>query len=317
MSRMQAPLDLARTVARSRAAFLMQIAVTLALTVWIVLSLGAPAWAALRGFDPIVLVGSILLFASAQIFGGLRLAVLLRGTPVSAPEAVVTTWIGYFFSNFLPSTVGGDIVRLARLATAGLNPATAFGVLVLDRILNVAVIAVIFALSATSFLLASISVSTRDSVWLAIGVVILSGLVALAAYAMRCSDRLRGIARAALQPSRTLLRRPGRLIAVLVLSILNLGVAILAQWFIARRLGIAIHLLDLTAIICLVALVVLLPISFNGLGLQEGAYAFFLVHAGASLELALVYGLLTRALIVGASALAGLVVVYDRVAKMA
>lgn len=316
MSRATVVLALARSFARSRWVLAAQIAVTLALAIWIVTALDARAWAALRRVDPWELAGSILLFASAQIFCGLRLAVLLRDTPIPSSEAVVTTWIGYFFSNFLPSTIGGDVVRLGRLTMAGLNPAAALGVLPLDRAINLGATATIFALSTTPALTKTVSLASPSWTRLAIAAAAVLCLGAIAGLALWRSARLRTAAMAVLNPTRRLMRHPVRLVAVIALSVLSLGVAILAQWFVALAIGISIGLAGLAAIICLVALIVLVPISLNGLGLQEGAFVFFLTQTGVPLELSLVYGLLTRVLIVAAGAIGGLVLVYDRVTHL-
>jgi uncharacterized membrane protein YbhN (UPF0104 family) len=84
-------------------------------------------------------------------------------------------------------------------------------------------------------------------------------------------------------------------------------VSIVAQWLVAQAVGIEISLAQLASIICMVTLIVLLPISFNGIGLQEVSFVAFLTGAGVSQDIALSFSLLTRVLIVGTSLIAGLV----------
>jgi len=301
------------TVAGARWMRPLQLAATLALTIWIVVSLGEPAVAALKRFDFTVLLGALALFASAQIFGGLRLAVLLSGTAVPWRDAIMTTWAGYFFSNFLPSTIGGDIFRLGRLASRGVETARAAGILVLDRIFNLVATFVLLALGMTGrfpqYLMKGLSLNHEKAVLVLIGgAIILGGMIFFAL----ASARIRNMLQLALRPLRELRRNPVIALSAFVLSILNLGVAILAQWLIIRQLHGGVSLIELTVIVCTVTLIVLVPVSFNGLGLQEGAFAYFLVQAGVSLSVALVYGLLVRVLIVMTSAIGGLLFAAER-----
>jgi uncharacterized membrane protein YbhN (UPF0104 family) len=191
--------------------------------------------------------------------------------------------------------------------------ARAAGILVLDRIFNLVATFVLLALGMTGrfpqYLMKGLSLNHEKAVLVLIGgAIILGGMIFFAL----ASARIRNMLQLALRPLRELRRNPVIALSAFVLSILNLGVAILAQWLIIRQLHGGVSLIELTVIVCTVTLIVLVPVSFNGLGLQEGAFAYFLVQAGVSLSVALVYGLLVRVLIVMTSAIGGLLFAAER-----
>ena len=138
-----------RRTGRSRALVVLQIVVTLALIGWLVTKIDRRALDAALALDPWIACAAVLVFASAQIWGGLRLHALVPDRKVTAGEAIRATFVGYFFANFLPGTVGGDVVRGIRLKSAGVGLGELAGVLVLDRVINTLFIAAVAALAVT------------------------------------------------------------------------------------------------------------------------------------------------------------------------
>jgi len=67
-----------------------------------------------------------------------RWHVLLRATSakVSWVQSVRLTFAGLFATNFLPTTIGGDIVRLAGAVQSGVDAAVATASLVMDRLVG-------------------------------------------------------------------------------------------------------------------------------------------------------------------------------------
>ena len=138
-----------RWTGRSRALVVLQIVVTLALIGWLVTKIDRRALDAALALDPWIACAAVFVFASAQIWGGLRLHALVPDRKVTAGEAIRATFVGYFFANFLPGTVGGDVVRGIRLKSAGVGLGELAGVLVLDRVINTLFIAAVAALAVT------------------------------------------------------------------------------------------------------------------------------------------------------------------------
>lgn len=298
-----------RAALRSPLWRLTQAAVSIALIIWLIRSIDTATLTALDKLDTGTLTLATLLFASAQIFGGLRLALLFSGQ-VSRRAAIAVTWIGYFLSNFLPGTIGGDVVKAARLRAGGLSLATAAGGLVLDRLLNTAAIVLTAAVTAAPDMLRVFGQLHSHAVVLA-GLAVMLSLGLLIAILGR-NSRTKEILHRAAEPLTRLAQSPRRWIGAILLSFLNIGVAILAQWLVARDLGISISLPQMAGIACFVTLLVMLPVSLNGIGLQEAGFVVLLMKAGAEEPAAAIFAIIVRLMIVLASLIGGVFLFLDR-----
>ena len=294
---------------QSRIWLAVQVSVTVAFTLWLVTSIDRRTVDVLKAADPVLFALSALLFSSAQIFGGLRLW-LLFPNQIGWRDAIATTWIGYFLANFLPGTLGGDVVRVVRLKAQGVGLPAAGGGLLLDRVLNVCMI-LIFAATTGPHLAGTLS--WPNTVWRGLGgalTIAAAVLIVLVFKRPRFSALLQHMG----QPWRQLAASPSRIAEVLLLSAANIGVSIAAQWMLARSVGIQLGIFELASVICFVTLLVMLPVSLNGIGLQEGSFVVGLSHLGVGREQALVFALLVRMLIIIASAVGGIFLLQDRVA---
>ena len=92
-------------------------------------------------------------------------------------------------------------------------------------------------------------------------------------------------------------RRPRAIMWATGLSFINQGFRIVAMYILALAIGFEVSMSALMAIIPLGLLIALIPISVNGLGLQEGAYIFLLGLLGVSAESAFIYSMLARVLV--------------------
>ncbi|KFC66794.1 hypothetical protein FG93_04274 [Bosea sp. LC85] len=298
-----------RAALASRWAKAIQAAVTLLLVGWIVTSIDREVWGSLRSTSLVLLAGCVLIFASAQIFGGLRLFLLTPG--LGWRQALLTTWVGYFWGNFLPGSVGGDVVRAFKLNKAGIPLSTAAGALVIDRLCNLISLSVLVAVSTLPLSLRL--VTTAELEWLAV----ILGLAVIAVGLLLFMFRARfvgALARGA-APFLVLIEKPYLVLGALLLSLANVGVSILAQWLIAREMGIPVSYMELAGIAGFITLIVMLPISLNGLGLQEASYIAVLVSMGVPNEKAIAFSLLSRFLILAASIIAGIVLLFDQTTR--
>ena len=186
---------------------LAQAAVSLGLIGWMVSTVDKSMLAAAAVLDPVIFLLAALLFASAQIFGGLRLATLFPGE-VTPRDAVVMTWAGYFLSNFLPGTIGGDVYKAVRLKSAGMTLPAAAGGLLLDRLLNTVVLVILAALTAAPVVLAM--AGGIDPRLAAIAGLALAAIAAAGVHMARRQSRIGEIMTLAAGPFSRLLESPGR-----------------------------------------------------------------------------------------------------------
>jgi glycosyltransferase 2 family protein len=267
------------------------------LAVWIrwigtILSLGLFAWLVTRldwalladklaGLNPWVLALALGLYLASQAFNTLRWCVLLwaHSVPVTFWQAFRIAWSGIFASNFLPSTIGGDGLRMAAILPYTRSKSVAFGSVALDRLINMANYACLLPLPLWTF-------GGKLNTLLALALPF--DLRQLAEkYFPKIAGALREWA-----------SRPAAFgWAFLAAWPSNLAI-MLANYVIARQLGIEISFAQVMAVQTVGYFLSVLPISINGYGVREVTFTTLLVSLGASLEQASAMAVITRFLAV-------------------
>jgi len=219
--------------------------------------------------------------------------------PAPVPALASHTLAALFVANFLPSTIGGDVLRVVRLSSDNGDAPASFASVVLERLTGFVVLPVI-SLVALALRPSLLHLGTASHVALALS---LASLVALAAIlAATASTRLGGrLAGHASWPRfvgavhlgiERIRRRPGAAATVLLTSLVYQLAVITAAFAASRALGITVGWLPLLAFIPVVAIAQVLPISVGGLGLREGALVLLLGPLGVGAAKATALGLL-------------------------
>jgi len=80
----------------------------------------------------------LLIFAGAASVSSIRLKLLIeaQGIAVTIKEALSLTFIGYFFNNFLPTSIGGDVIKAYYLAKKTDKKAGAYASVFVDRVIG-------------------------------------------------------------------------------------------------------------------------------------------------------------------------------------
>jgi hypothetical protein len=243
----------------------------------------APLW---------VFPAAFAFFASGLIFNAWRWYVLLRVQEVPIPfrEAARLVFAGTFASNFLPSTIGGDVVRVAGVMRFTHSMVLSIGSIVLDRILNVLSMLLLLPLP-----------------WAVFGTTLLPATENTAAHATgalfialrrHLPERLNATIDTQAHKLRTALhiwwQHPRTLAYGLLISWLSVLVIFIALWLLAHGLGFAIAFHKVVAVSVISYIVTLLPISVNGYGVQEVLFVTLFTYLGAPPEQATAITLLTR-----------------------
>lgn len=267
-----------------------------------------PAWVA---------AAAGLLFAS-HLLASYQWGRLLRASGIVLPFWKVVSYyhVGLFFNNFLPANVGGDFARTLDAARAGSSRPTALSTVLLDRLLGmvalgtVAVVTTLplidrFHLAAayggvvTFFALAAIMLRAvlEPRVLAALERVLARiGLGRFSPALDELSERL-----SAFRGQRRLLL--GLFCVALMVQVMRIGVHVLF----ARALGLHVGTAYFFLFVPLLAVIVSLPISLNGIGVREGAgmLLFGLVGLDRASAFALQFG--TYLVAVGVSLIGGMV----------
>jgi hypothetical protein len=102
------------------------------------------------------------------------------------------------------------------------------------------------------------------------------------------------------------------LAGILFVSFLIQFLDILGFWLIASALHISVHLSDLFLFVPLLYLVILLPISVNGIGIRETVFVMFSARWGISSANAVAFSLTVFALNLAGSLIGGPLYWMDR-----
>ena len=211
---------------------------------------------------------------------------------------------GQFVSNVLPTTIGGDVLRVSRLAGDTGEPATSFASVIIERLTGWLVLPL---LTATGFLLAPEArhLGRPTSLALAIAGGTLVALVAIlfvadhprlgGRFATRQGWR-RFIGSVHLGVNR-MRRHPRAATTVVLVGVAYQAVLVLAAAAGARALGITgAGFPVLLAVFPAVLIAQVLPIGISGLGVREGALVIFLSPLGVPEKQAVALGIFVFAL---------------------
>jgi len=228
-----------------------------------------------------------------------RAAALAMGLALPSGQAVLLSWIGMFFNQVLPSSVGGDAVRAWYLGRLGGGFATALSSVVLDRLAALlALLAVILAgLPLLRPLLAGqiafwplpvvvFAVVAGTAVILQFGSS-LSRVLYRIRWLRFAGDLIGHLARAL--PA--LWRNP-RLLAY---ALFSHALTVSAMFALAVSVDAGLSYRDAVLCVPLIILTMALPFSFAGWGLREGTTIVVLglvgVAAADALVISVTYGL--------------------------
>jgi uncharacterized membrane protein YbhN (UPF0104 family) len=260
---------------------------------------------------------AVLVYSLSQFWCAVRLWILivngekLPGLP-RLWYLVRLTLSTFFISNFLPGTIGGDVVKAIALTHRALPLSRTVSALLLDRLTNVAAA---LALSITTIGVAApdlLAMAHFNADLVLASVCLFAGFFACLVLLNRFSNLFAYAVKALHELALGWLKAPLTLGAALLLSIVSLMSAVVAQWILASNLGLPVTPLQLTAVICLVYMVTLVPVTLNGIGLQEVTTVMLLVHLGAQETVAVSFALLTRLLVLASSLVGAAVTAADR-----
>ena len=239
--------------------------------------------------------GGLALQFSTQVVAGIRWAALARplGFDLSRGTFVWRFLEGSFFSLCLPSSIGGDVIKAYRLGEGTQRRLLAGCSILADRLTGLAALGV---LAGTAL------IAANGRLGLAATLAVAAALLAAAIVAFRLGvgsiDRILDLVPAP-HPAREFIaqllpyqQRPALMSQALGWSfVVQIGGA-LAVGLIARSLGVIQPTQVWFAVVPLVALATVLPISINGVGVRENALAVLLAPHGVAAEPAVAVGLL-------------------------
>lgn len=283
--------------------YLVKIAIS-AVLIWLLVrnrDLGALAREMLA-VEPLALAAAAAGLFALLLPQALRWSVVLQamGNPRGLRICLPLTMIGLFFSQTLPTSIGGDGMRAWELHRDGLALSSAVSSVLLDRAAGL--LGICLLVTGTLPLLLGLvpnpAVATGVVLLLAAGY----GGIAIAMLLDRLPDRLRrfrvvrGIAALSAQLRAVMLAPRSALTALGASLVYQLGI-VAVIFALARGLHIPVEPTACLVIVPIANLSSLLPISISGWGVREGAFVagFALVGVASAdaITVSVLFGLLT------------------------
>jgi glycosyltransferase 2 family protein len=281
-------------------------------------SIDLPAlWLRVKGMNPAWLLLALAAYALTQSISVWRWNRLLRAQHIEVERRRLTEsiWVSMFFNNFLPSNIGGDVVRIADTAPAAGSKTLATTVILVDRVIGLTALVVVAASGALAAAMFGVHVPGARWLWLA------SAIGAVAAIAVISMPQLVGHA---LRPLRALKKpwvteRAQRLedavikfrnapaaIAGAFAAAIVVQITIVAFYLLTAQ-GLSVPLpIFLGAVLIPVSLVLqMAPVSINGFGVREAVFAFFFRRFGLPTDAAVALSLVSTGMVMGLSLVGG------------
>jgi uncharacterized protein (TIRG00374 family) len=245
------------------------------------------------------------------------LAALERPSPL---RPLVSHYLaGLFVGNFLPSTIGGDVLRISRLSATNGDAPDTFASVALERLTGWIVLPVLTlaGLLENPTLLHLKGAATHVALILSIGTLtMLAGVLVVGAHpavGRRFSHNegwLRFVRAVHLGLDR-FRRHPAAALEVLATGFAYQLAVVLAAFLAVRALDLDLGWTVMLAFMPAVAIVQVLPITIGGLGVREGAFVLFLNKSGLGVTTSqaitlglMIYGVNLVASLAGAPAFA-------------
>ena len=238
-----------------------------------------------------------------------RLMVSVAGSSMKWRQAARCYFAGLFGSLFLPSLIGGDLVRAGMAMRIGRSKAGVLLGSLVDRSVDLVALGL---LAGTGALLVPGSLDPKDRrIFLAlagIGLVGIAMAAIVAAFlpARRFSYRMRRRFVRVRIAARSMVGRPAAVFTALILALSAQTVFIVLNMALAEACGLHLAFRIWLFAWPLAKLSAAIPLTQGGIGLREAALAALLLPFGAPAVLSVAAGIAWEAVVIGGGIVAGL-----------
>ncbi len=188
------------------------------------------------------------------------------GTGITPRQSIRLTFTMLFASNFLPTTIGGDVVRYAGAVRLGFDNAISLASLVVDRLVGMTGMAMALPFGIPAYIQYLSSSPTSSAVSIA--------------WLQPLLGRLKRFLSELLQALKVWLNKPRSLAASLGFTWIHMLCTFSTVYVLLAGMGERIPFWMIMGLWSATYFVTLLPISINGMGVQELAITFFYVAIG-------------------------------------
>jgi len=275
-------------------------------------------WRTIRRVDPQAWLLVLLAYIGAHLMAMFkwRLMVNLAGAGLSITQAARCYFAGLFGNVFLPSLVGGDVIRAGLALRLGRSKAGVLFGSLLDRMLDMTALGIV---ATTGILLVpgALDPQLARGVWRFLGFAAVAGFLGgsllLGGFWLlrrRLSYRMRRRLVRLRKAVRSMARQPLRVGLALALGVTFQFSLVVLVARLAIECGLFVPLRGWMFAYPVAKLSALLPVTQGGIGVREAALAVLLVPFGAPPVLTVATGLVWETVIISTGLLGGLFALF-------
>lgn len=253
-----------------------------------------------------------------------KILLLDHGVDVSNWILLERNWIGRFLSNFLPGRMGGDIYRIFGRMDVAVDKSKLASSVFLDRLIGI--IALLTYVCVAAAFQTSVVMKTGLGIMIvvsALGILLVAPWFLTHApkhWLLKVTDRLpdgkvkkvvSSLVNALIEGT----QKKSTIVYAFFISLIFHLLGAVASYFSLRAMGFEIPLITVILIIPLVNLIAQIPISFNGLGLREGAFTLLFTTLGVPPAVSIGAALVDRIVAVLMSLIGGMMY-YSKLSKI-
>jgi uncharacterized membrane protein YbhN (UPF0104 family) len=204
---------------------------------------------------------ALALVIASRLLITARWYVLLRAgdVKISFQDAAALVFTGLFANNFLPTTIGGDVVRLAGAMQMGYDRAVCLASIAADRVVN----------------MVGMSLAAPLGLWQLFAVGPLQSLALAGLW-----GKGRDFILKTLQALTIWLKKPASLFTALGFALLHMLCSFGANYVLLHGMGEGLALWKVIGLFSLAYFIALVPVSINGYGVSELTVTFLLSQFG-------------------------------------
>jgi uncharacterized protein (TIRG00374 family) len=250
--------------------------------------------ALVRSADAVWMAVAVGVFLLSNVVGGYQWHALLAASGVRIPahRTIRFYFVGLFFNNFLPASIGGDAIKVYDVSRIGSSVFQVVAGTMLDRIIGIFSLCLLAGVSV----LALSGSRTTVTLWPYLLIFLACMTPALALYMFRPLSRvLRWLIRYVLPPSwgkggssildylGAFRSRKRLILGLMLLSVAIQAMRVITHVLVALSLGVRVDPVVFGlffVFVPLLSLAMIPPITINGLGIREGLGIVLLARAG-------------------------------------
>lgn len=278
-------------------------------------------WEALKSASIWFLLIALVLAFSRVFISAFRWRIMLSPKGMRVPFVSLTSFyfVGSFFNMFLPTVLGGDVVRGYELARYSRRAVDSAATVLMERIIGFLALFLICWIS----LLIGFQKLEGTNILVFIGVMSFAFIVTLVVlFNARLMQRILSLTRIikrwnvegrlkeTFNSVHAFARARGVMFKAFVVSLVFQFVGIISTYVISEALGLGVPLVYFLMVMPIIWVIMMVPISIAGLGVREGAFVLFFTQQGVSTENALLLSLLFFGLTVVIALVGGIIFLW-------